>query len=87
MKVILKFPPELEDHTVPGGPSLGVVLLATSGFDLITPLADAGDSGGPLGGATVPRSFVTQGSAGISSSPPGSIERPRRVPSGRAVGA
>jgi hypothetical protein len=65
MKVILKFPPALEDHTVPEGPSLGVILLATSGFDLITPFADAGDFGGPLGGGTVPRSFVTQGSAGI----------------------
>jgi hypothetical protein len=78
MRALLKFQPDLrssklEDRLVPAGPNLGVMVLTTSGYVLMTPFASAAYPGGPVGGTAIPTSFVMTGNGGISSMQPGSI--------------
>jgi hypothetical protein len=78
MKALLKFRPELhaselEERLVPAGSNLGVIVLTTSGYVLMTPFAGATYPGGPSGGTAIPTSFVITGFGGISSMQPGSI--------------
>jgi hypothetical protein len=93
MKALLKFRPELhdselEERLVPAGPDLGVIVLTTSGYVLMTPFAGATYPGGPSGGTAIPTSFVMTGSGGISSMQPGSVAGlPVTAPSGSNGGA
>jgi hypothetical protein len=88
MTALLKFRPELhaselEERLVPAGPNLGVAVLTTSGYVLMTLFAGAAYPGGPSGGTAIPTSFVLTGSGGISSMQPGSIAGlPATAPSG-----
>jgi hypothetical protein len=78
MKALLKFRPDLhasalEDRLVPAVSNLGVMVLTTSGYVLMSPFAGAAYPGGPTGGTAVPTSFVMTGNGGVSSMQPGSI--------------
>lgn len=76
MKALLKFRPnlqgcELEDRLVPAISNLGVIVLTTGGYVLVSPFAGvAAFPGGSPGGTPIPTSFVMTGS-GISSMQPG----------------
>jgi hypothetical protein len=88
MKALLKLRPErhaseLEERLVPAGPNLGVIVLTTGGYVLMTPFGGPVYPGGPLVNAAIPTSFVLTGSGGISSMQPGSIAGlPATAPSG-----
>jgi hypothetical protein len=78
MKAFSKFRPdlyasELEDRLLPAGSGLGVIVLTTSGYVLMTPFPGAAYPGGSLGGTAFPTSFAMMGFGGISSMQPGSI--------------
>ena len=93
MNALLKFRPDLnacvlEDRLVPAGPNLGVIVLTTSGYALMTPFPGAAYLGSPSGGTAVPTSFVITGFGGISSMQPGSIAGlPATAPPGSNGGA
>jgi hypothetical protein len=77
MKTHLKFRPdlqasELEDRLLPVISNLGVMVLTTGGYVLVTPFPGVSAyPGGSPGGAAIPTSFVMTGSGGISSMQPG----------------
>jgi hypothetical protein len=65
---------ELEDRLLPVIANLGVIVLTTGGYVLLTPYPGAAASpGGSPGGAPIPTSFFITGSGGISSMQPGNI--------------
>jgi hypothetical protein len=64
----------LEDRLLPVIANLGVIVLTTGGYVLMTPYPGAAASpGGSPGGAPIPTSFFITGSGGISSMQPGNI--------------
>ncbi len=65
---------ELEDRILPVIANLGVIVLTTGGYVLMTPYPGAAAyPGGSPGGTAIPTSFSITGSAGISSMQPGNI--------------
>jgi hypothetical protein len=73
MKPLRKFHPDLqasglEDRVVPVIANLGVIVLTTGGYVLLTPYP-----GVSPGGTAIPTSFSMTGSGGISSIQPGNI--------------
>jgi hypothetical protein len=73
MNALWKFHPdlqacELEDRILPVIANLGVIVLTTGGYVLLTP-----NPGGSPGGTAIPTSFAITGSSGISSMQPGNF--------------
>jgi hypothetical protein len=73
MNTLRKFHPdlqacELEDRLLPVVANLGVIVLTTGGYVLMTPYP-----GGSLGSTAIPTSFSMTGSGGISSVQPGNF--------------
>jgi hypothetical protein len=73
MNALWKFHPdlqacELEDRLLPAIANLGVIVLTTGGYALMTP-----NPGGSPGGTAIPTSFSITGSGGMSSMQPGSF--------------
>jgi hypothetical protein len=65
---------ELEDRLLPVIANLGVIVLTTSGYVLMTPFPGASAyPGGSPGGTAIPTAFFMTGSGGISSIQPGNI--------------
>jgi hypothetical protein len=73
MNALRKFHPdlqacELEDRLLPVIANVGVIVLTTGGYVLMTP-----NPGGSPGGSAIPTSFSITGSGGISSMQPGNF--------------
>jgi hypothetical protein len=65
---------ELEDRILPVIANLGVIVLTTGGYVLMTPYPGAAAyPGGSPGASAIPTSFSVTGSSGISSIQPGNI--------------
>jgi hypothetical protein len=78
MKTLLKLHPdlhacELEDRVLPVVPNVGLIVLTTSGYVLMTPFSGASGYSGGLTGSAIPTSFAIMGTGGISSMQPGAI--------------
>jgi hypothetical protein len=82
MNTVRKFRPRLqdcvlEDRLLPAIANLGVIVLTTNGYVLMTPFPGvSGDLGGVAHGASgilIPTSFFITGSGGISSIQPGNL--------------
>jgi hypothetical protein len=79
MKPLRKFHPdlhvcELEDRLLPVISNLGVIVLTTGGYVLLTPYPGAAAyAGGSSASTAIPTSFSITGSGGISSLQPGNI--------------
>jgi hypothetical protein len=93
MKPLRNFHPdlqicELEDRLLPVVANLGVIVLTTGGYVLMTPFPGAMSSmGNSPGGTAIPTTFSITGSGGISSLQPGSIAGVPGVPGGGTTGS